>query len=220
MALDALAGRVFAAVLLDLDGTLIDSTAAVQRSWKRWAAEFGIRLPGSGEWVWHGIPAAQVVPLLLPPDQVARGVDRIAEIEIADTEGIVVLPGAEAALVALSPGRAAIVTSCIRPLADARIAASAITAPGAVVTADEVSKGKPDPEPYRLGARLLGVDPAGCLVVEDASAGLAAATAAGCATLALTTTTSAEELVADAVVPDLSAVRFVTDGRGVRVVPA
>lgn len=219
MDLSALTGRVFAAVLFDMDGTLIDSTPAVRRAWERWAAEFGITLPGSGEWQWHGIPAGQIVPLLLPPERVAEGARRIEQIETADTDGVVVLPGTLDALKAVGD-RAAIATSCTRPLALARIAAAGFPPPAVVVTADQTERGKPDPAPYLLAAREMGVDPADCLVVEDAPAGLVAGAAAGAATLALTTTTPPQELAADAVVGTLADVRFVTDGRGVRVVRA
>lgn len=87
-----------------------------------------------------------------------------------------------------------------------------------MVTADDVTTGKPDPAPYLLGARLLGVDPARCLVVEDAPSGLLAGSLAGAATLAVTTTTPADQLRADAVVTDLSDVRFTASADGVRVV--
>jgi mannitol-1-/sugar-/sorbitol-6-phosphatase len=218
MDLSALTGRVFAAVLFDLDGTLIDSTPAVRRSWERWAAEFGVTLPSTGQWRWHGVPAAQIVPLLLPPEQVTEGVRRIEEIETADTDGVIVLPGTLDALKSIGE-RAAIATSCTRLLAEARIAAAGFPVPAVVVTADRTERGKPDPAPYLLAARELGVDPADSLVVEDAAAGLVAGRAAGAATLALTTTTPPEELAADAVVGTLADVRFVVDDNGIRVVP-
>ena len=215
--LGPLTGRVFDAVLFDLDGTLIDSTAVVRRSWLAWAQELGVdpeRLLG-----WHGVPAAQIVAALLPLDRVAAAVARINAIELADVEGIEVLPGAANALAALPAGRCAIVTSCTRDLALARIAATALPAVP-VVTADDVRTGKPDPAPYLLGASRLGVDPQRCLVVEDAPSGLVSARAAGAASLAVTTTTPVGELVADAVVGTLADVRFAADDDGVRVLPA
>ena len=211
-----LAGRAFAAVLFDLDGTLIDSTPVVERSWLRWAEEFGIELSGFGSW--HGIPAAQIVTTMLPEDQWPDGVRRIEQIEIADVEGILVLPGAVAALAALPSGRAAIVTSCVWPLAMARIAATGLSAPDVIVTADQVRVGKPDPAPYLLAAQRLGVDPADCLVVEDAPAGLTSALAAGAARLAVVTTHAADQLEADAVIADLDSVCFTVAEDGVRVI--
>ncbi len=213
--LGLLADRAFAAVLFDLDGTLIDSTPAVERSWYRWAEEYDVRELGFGSW--HGIPAAQIVTHFLPEPQWAEAARRIQELEIADVDGIRVLPGTREALAAL-PGRwAAIVTSCVRPLAEARIGATGLSAPDVVVTADQVAVGKPDPAPFLLAAELLGVDPADCLVVEDAPAGLTSAKAAGSFRLALSTTHTADQLEADAVVADLAAVRFTIEPDGVRV---
>lgn len=210
-----LAGRRFAAVLLDMDGTLVDSTAAVVRSWVTWALERGIdphRLQG-----YHGVPAAAIVRELVDGADAEAATARIDELERLDVDGITVLPGAAQALAALPPGRAAIVTSCVRPLAEARIAAAGLDRPAVVVTADEVEHGKPHPEPFLLGAARLGVDPADCLVVEDAPSGLAAARAAGMATLAVTTTTPAEQLDADVVVTTLADVRLVAHEDGVEV---
>jgi sugar-phosphatase len=213
--LAGLAGRRFAAVLFDMDGTLIDSTPVVVRSWVTWALERGIdpeRLEGH-----HGVPAAQIVRGLVPEHDVEAAIARINALEIADVDGITVLPGAAEAVGALPEDRRAIVTSCTSMLAAARIRAAGLLAPSVVVTADDVPRGKPDPAPYLLGARRLGVDPASCLVVEDAPSGLAAARAAGAATLAVTTTTPVGDLVADAVVGTLADVRFAVDGDGVRV---
>jgi mannitol-1-/sugar-/sorbitol-6-phosphatase len=213
--LGVLSDRVFAAVLFDLDGTLVDSTAVVERSWRRWTAEFGIELRGFGSW--HGIPAAQMVQSMLPEAQWADGARRIIELELSDVEGLVVLPGAKAALAAVAGARAAIVTSCVQQLAAVRLAAAGLRAPDVVVTADQVPIGKPDPAPFLLAARLLGVDPADCLVVEDAPAGLTAAKAAGAARLAVATTSTPDQLDAEAIVPDLSAVRFTVVADGIRL---
>ena len=106
------------------------------------------------------------------------------------------------------------------PLARARMAGAGLTAPEVLVTADQVRRGKPAPDPYLLAADRLGVDPARCLVVEDAPLGLEAARAAGCATLAVVTTTPRGLLVADAVVDDLSEVTFEVGPEGVRVAPS
>lgn len=216
--LSALAGKVFTAVLFDMDGTLIDSTAAVARAWLAWAIERGIdpvRLQG-----YHGVPALSIVRDLVGADDVELANARINELELLDVRGINVLPGAAEALAALPAGRAAIVTSCTTPLAAARIGASALAAPAALVTADDVSAGKPDPEPYLRGAQQLGVEPAECLVVEDAPSGLAAARAAGMATLAVTTTTPADQLDADVVVRNLADVVLRCEPAGIHVLPA
>jgi sugar-phosphatase len=215
--LGPLDGRPFAAVVFDMDGTLIDSTTVVVRSWLRWAQEHGVdprRLEG-----FHGVPAAAIVAELLPRHRHDDAVARITEIELADTDGIDVLPGAAEALAALAPDHSAIATSCTAPLAAARIAASGLVAPRVLVTADDVERGKPHPDPFLLAAQRLGVDPADCLVVEDAPGGLQAARAAGCATLAVTTTTEREALVADAVVTDLSQVVFTRTASQVSLSP-
>lgn len=205
---------VFAAVVFDLDGTLVDSTAAVERCWRRWAAEFGVRLPAVLE---HGLPARTGVSRYLPADLVEAGVTRMEQLEVSDTEGIIALPGADDALATVGPDRAAVVTSCTAELADARISAARIAAPKVVVTVDQVAYGKPDPEGFLLAAHRLGVEPGLCLVVEDAPSGLVAARAAGCATIALATTTPRTALVADAIVDSLADVRFETVRDGIRV---
>ena len=218
--LGSLDSRTFAAVLFDMDGTLIDSIPVVIRSWLRWAQEEGVdprRLAG-----FHGVPARGVIAALLPAERVDSALARIEGIEIADTEAITVLPGALDALTALSGttddvDRCAIATSCTRPLADARLLATRLPAPTVVVTSSDVPRGKPHPDPFLLAAARLRVDPTDCLVVEDAPAGLEAGRAAGCATLAVSTTTAAADLVADAVVGTLADVRFSVVGGRVHV---
>lgn len=213
----------FAGVLLDLDGTLIDSIAAVERSWVRWCGEFGVdpvRLLG-----FHGIPAAGVIADLLPVERRPEAFDRIREIEVADVDGIVVLPGAAALLAALADGGVptAIVTSGTSDLAEARLAATGLRHPAVVVTASDVDRGKPWPDPFMTAATRLGVDPAQCLVVEDAVAGLRAGHAAGCRALVAvlgTTPRDELELLADLVVPDLAHLSTSVEGGRVRVVGA
>ena len=213
--------RRFAAVLFELDGTLIDSTPAVVRSWDLWARERGLAsLPIE---IPHGVPARQVLVDLVPADEVEAAFARIEAIETGQLEGITVLPGAFEALAALPADRAAIVTSGTPPLVRARLAITALPAPPLVITPDDVPRGKPDPAPYRLAAERLGLDPRECLVVEDAPAGLTSGRLAGCTTLALTTTHSAAELAAcvpDAVIGSLAEVRFELLDGTVRVVRA
>jgi sugar-phosphatase len=201
-------------VLFDMDGTLIDSTPAVQRSWQRWGEHWGLSdVFGAHQ---HGVPARDIVAGHLPPERVDEGFSMIETMEVQDTEGIVVLPGTEALLAALPPDRWAIVTSCTAPLAAARVRATGLRPP-VLVTASDTDRGKPDPAPYLAAAARLGIDPKDCLVVEDAPAGIAAGRAAGCVTLAVATTMPLEELDADLVARSLEDVRVEPTPEGLRI---
>lgn len=209
--------RAYAAVVFDMDGTLIISEPAIIRAWTTWAIEYGVtaeQLRG-----FHGTPTADVVRIVLGDDRAADAIERINALELAEVEGIVPVPGSIEALGTLAD-RAAIATSCTRSLADARLAASGLPRPAHIVTVDDVHRGKPAPDIFLAAAARLGVPAGDCLVVEDAVTGLAAADAAGMDTLAVTTTTPAEQLWAGAVVADLAAVRFEVGPEGVRVRPA
>jgi sugar-phosphatase len=195
------------ALLVDMDGTLIDSTASVLRGWKVLAEEFAIPADRFAAVPRHGRPAVEILRELVDPERVDRAAARLDELEISDVDGIVPLPGAVALLSAAPAGTLAVVTSAGRGLATARSRAAGLTAP-VLVTADDVARGKPDPEPFLLGAELLGAKPARCLVLEDAPAGLAAGRAAGAACIAVAATHHAGDLDADVVVPDLSALRI------------
>ncbi|GAB3622797.1 sugar phosphatase [Mariniluteicoccus endophyticus] len=216
--LGSLADRTFDAVIFDMDGTLLDSTPAVVRSWTTWAQEHGITAEQMAGY--HGVPAASIVADLIPEEGRAASLARVNELELADTDGVVPLPGAAQAVSGPPGDRVAIATSCTRPLAYARLEASGFAHPEVVVTVDDVERGKPAPDPFLLAAERLGFDPTRCLVVEDAPAGLAGARAAGCATLAVTTTNPRDRLEADAVIGTLADVRLVGDEDGVRVLPA
>lgn len=209
-------GELFEAVLFDNDGTLIDSSGAVERSWRAWAEHH--RIPAAAFGNVHGMPSRRIVARVAPHLDVAEATADIDRRELLDLEGVVALPGAADALAAVGD-RAAIVTSAGRKLAGLRLEAAGITPPAALVTADDIIRGKPDPEPYFVGAEKLGVDPARCLVVEDAPAGLEAGRAAGAATLAVVTTNTRDDLegLADLVVDDLAWVQFAVVAGGVRV---
>jgi mannitol-1-/sugar-/sorbitol-6-phosphatase len=186
------------AVLLDLDGTLVDSTEAVVRCWLRWAEEFGVdpmRLNGS-----HGRPTAEIVASVLPALRVPEALARIDHLELTDVAGVRALPGAVELITALPAGSWAIVTSCGHDLAMARMGAAGLPPVPVLVTADDVTNGKPAPEPYLTGAARLGADPARGLVVEDAPSGVAAARAAGMRVVGVATTHRPEALAADIVV--------------------
>ena len=176
------------AVLLDMDGTLVDSDAAVERSWRTWAAEYPVD-PGRGPLVAHGLPAVSNVRRLRPDlseDEAAAAARRQLELEYADVGDVAATPGAHQLLAELDrlglPW--AVVTSADVPLARVRLAAARIS-PALLVTVEDVQAGKPDPEGYLLAARKLGADPRRCLVVEDAEAGVRAGRAAGAMVAAL-----------------------------------
>ncbi|MGW2632364.1 HAD-IA family hydrolase [Streptomyces chattanoogensis] len=194
------------ALLFDNDGTLVSSIESVRRCWTRWAQEYGVTEDDFARVGLHGRTAAEIVADLVPADRVPEALARIERLEVEDVPGgVVALPGTLALLESLPAEKWAVVTSATRELAEARLAEAGIR-PKNLIAADDVSRGKPDPEPFLLAAERLGVDPARCVVFEDAPVGLAAGRAAGMTTVALTTTHTAQELSADAVVADLSAV--------------
>ncbi|MDJ0463240.1 HAD family hydrolase [Streptomyces sp. H27-C3] len=210
------------ALLFDNDGTLLSSMESVIRCWTRWAQEYGITAEEFARVELHGRPAAEIAADLLPADVVPGAVARIEQLEVEDVSGpggVVPLPGTAQLLASLPADRWAVVTSATRRLAEARLERVGIT-PKTLIAADDVTRGKPDPEPFLLAARRLGVDPARCVVFEDAPAGLQAGRAAGMTTVALATTHIRSELTADVVVTDLSAVSAQATEYGVEIVTA
>ncbi|MER6258992.1 HAD family hydrolase [Streptomyces sp900105245] len=206
------------ALLFDNDGTLVSSLDSVERCWTRWAGEYGITAEQFGRVELHGRTAAEIVGDLLPAHLVPEAVARVERLEAEDVPngGVRLLPGTRDFLDSLPADRWAVVTSATGRLAEARLDAVGIR-PKLLVSADDVTRGKPDPEPYLLAARRLGVDPARCVVFEDAPAGLRAGRAAGMTTVALATTHRAQELDADLVVRDLSALSALVTPAGVEV---
>ncbi|MFF7451415.1 MULTISPECIES: HAD-IA family hydrolase [unclassified Streptomyces] len=206
------------ALLFDNDGTLVSSLASVDRCWRQWAGEYGITAEEFGRVELHGRTAAEIAADLLPAEVVPEAVARIETLEVEDVPngGVQLLPGTTDFLGSLPADRWAVVTSATRRLAEARLDAVGIL-PKTLVAAEDVRRGKPDPEPYLLAARALGVDPARCVVFEDAPAGLRAGRAAGMTTVALTTTHRAHELDADLVVENLSALSALVTDAGVEI---
>jgi sugar-phosphatase len=206
-----------AAVLFDLDGTLVDSSASVLRAWHATAAKLELPFAAFEPYL-HGIPGETVLATVapdLPPAQVRELSEWMLVSEAADTDGVTAQPGALAALAGLPMNRWAIVTSGDHRLATARIAAARLPTPTLLVTSDDVRAGKPDPEPYLLAAARLGFAPGRCLVVEDAPAGVSSGQAAGMPVLGVLTTYP--HLDATATVPDLSTVDIHADADGLRV---
>ena len=213
----AIFDAVFDAVLFDLDGTLIDSTASVVRSWRRFAEHYDVSATALHEN--HGQPARTLISRLLPEDLRVEGLAHVTRLEVSDAVGLEPVRGARAFFDSVPADRRAIVTSGSVPIATARLDAAGFPHPDVFVTIDDVARGKPDPEPFLTAAARLGVDPTRCLVVEDAAAGIAAARAAGCAVIAIAGTVHVDELHADLVVDGLDRIELHGDGTGLRLRP-
>jgi sugar-phosphatase len=180
-------------LLFDLDGVLVDSTPAVARVWTKWALAHGFD-PEETVRLAHGRPSLATIRDLLPNADFVAENEVVLRGEIEDTDGVVPLPGARELLDSLPPDRWAIVTSCSRPLAEVRLNAAGLPVPRHLLTSDDVTNGKPAPEPYLKGAALLGFPASKCLVFEDAPAGVLAGKAAGAMVVAFRTTAADEEL--------------------------
>ncbi|WP_407839349.1 HAD-IA family hydrolase [Streptomyces sp. DSM 116496] len=169
------------ALLLDMDGTIVNSDAVVERCWHDWAVAHGLD-PEEALKVVHGRQGYATMAILLPDrpmeENLAENAVMLAR-ETADTEGVVPIGGAPAFMAALSTLPHALVTSADAALATARMTAAALPMPEVRVTAESVQASKPDPEGFLMGAAALGVDPADCIVFEDSAAGIAAGQAAG-----------------------------------------
>jgi sugar-phosphatase len=172
---DTLIERSYDAFLFDMDGTLLNSIAVVERVWREWAVEHGIDVEAFMRNL-HGVRAIEVIRReAIPGMDAEEQAEIVLQKELDDVEGIVEIPGAGAFLGALPPQRWAIVTSAVRSLALKRLAATGLPVPKVLICSDDVVNGKPDPEGYRKAARLLGFDPKDCVVFEDAHAGIEAA---------------------------------------------
>ena len=194
------------AILFDLDGVLIDSTACVERHWGAWARRHGLETERVISMA-HGVRNIETMRRLAPDSDVEQEAADFAALEVEDTSGIVAVQGAAAIMRTLEKGRWAVVTSCGRPLAHARLRAAELPEPPLLITGDDVSQGKPEPASYLLAAARLGFPPEQCLVVEDATSGVQAGKRAGMRVLAIATTYAAEDLIgvgADVVLQSLT----------------
>jgi mannitol-1-/sugar-/sorbitol-6-phosphatase len=180
-------------ILFDMDGVLINSIGSVVRCWQRWAAMYDV--PDAAHYeVPHGTRAIDIVKLLRPDIDPQEGLRVIEDLEMEDMADLTVLPGVKTLLESLPPERWAIVTSATRRLLLGRLAQAGLPVPERIISGDMVERGKPDPEPYRRGAELLGFRPEECVVVEDAPSGVGAGIAAGCRVLGVLGTHSLDEL--------------------------
>jgi len=195
------------AILFDLDGVLVDSTRSVARQWRQWAAQNNID-PEKVVEIAHGRRTIEVVRILAPHLDAKAEETKLEKREADDIEGVAVMPGAAELLKSIPEGQWCVVTSGTRYLATSRLRLAQLPIPRVLVSADEVQKGKPDPEPYLKGAELLKVKPAECLVIEDAPAGIRSAHAGGMKAIALTSTYSVSELQeADGVLQNLGQIQ-------------
>jgi mannitol-1-/sugar-/sorbitol-6-phosphatase len=194
-------------ILFDMDGILISSLEAVERSWTKWAELRGFD-PAMARHIAHGRRAVDTLATMCPECDCEVELKLIEDIEVADNEGLTVLPGVCELLAMLPAKRWTVVTSATERLARVRLAAGKIPAPEHLVTADRVTRGKPHPEPFLAGAALLGIAPKDCVVFEDSAAGAIAGRSAGCTVIATTFSHSAGALeAAHYLVEDLAGVR-------------
>ena len=175
------------AIIFDLDGVLVDSTACIERHWRRWAIKRGIDVDEILR-VSHGMRTVDTVRLFAPDIDFVSEAAALEEQESLDTQGVEAIEGAVAMTEALPEGAWAVATSGTRSMAAGRIAHTGLAQPSVLVMADDVSQGKPDPEVFLLAGRRLGVEPQRCIVIEDAPAGVAGAHAAGMRVIAIAST--------------------------------
>jgi mannitol-1-/sugar-/sorbitol-6-phosphatase len=202
------------AILFDLDGVLADSTRAVDREWREWAARKGV----DGDAIMaiaHGVRTVEVIRRVAPYLDAEAEAIEIENHEAHDQQGVFVMPGAVELVRSIPEGRWGVVTSGSRLLATNRLRHCGLPVPEVLVTSDDVTHGKPHSEPYLKGAERLGFDPAECLVIEDAPAGIHSARAGGMKVVGITSTYAAGALEpADAVIGKLGQIQVTSNRAG------
>jgi sugar-phosphatase len=200
------------AILFDLDGVLVDSTRAVDREWREWAARKGV----DGDAIMaiaHGVRTIEVIRRVAPHLDADAEAAAIENHEAHDQRGVTVMSGAADLLKSIPDGRWGVVTSGSRLLAQNRLRYCGLPVPEVLVTSDDVTNGKPHPEPYLKGAQGLGFRPEDCLVIEDAPAGIEAGRAAGMKVIGMASTYQASRLAeANAVVQVLARIQISANG--------
>ena len=207
------------AILFDLDGVLVDSAECVERTWRAWAIRNHLD-PETVIEAAHGRRTLETVRMVAPHLSAEAELDTLAASESTTCEGIYEIEGAREMLEMLAADRWAVVTSGIRAVAEFRLRHTRLPSPRVMICADEIERGKPDPEGYLTAAFRLGYSAADCLVIEDAPAGIESARAAGMRVIAIATTYPAERLdTADEVVARLTDLRVRRDGGDIRIEP-
>ena len=173
------------AFLIDLDGTLVDSSGPVERAWTAWCTRHNVALLDVLA-ISEGKQANTVIAALRPDLDAAAENQWMLELQIVDVEGVAAVRGAAEFLARLDPQRWAVVTSGTHALATARLRAADLPIPDVLVTADEVTNSKPAPDGFLLAAHRLGIAPTRCVVFEDSASGLEAGRRAGMTTIAIT----------------------------------
>ena len=168
------------AVIFDMDGTLVDSTGVVEQVWAEFAADYDLDIAGILA-VSHGVQGIDTIRRFAPADadHAAIAADLMAR-ELVRTDGVIGIPGAREFVASLPADAVALATSATVELAELRMGVAQIAMPAVSITAESVTRGKPDPEVFAVAAHRLGVDPRDTVVFEDAVAGIRGALAAGC----------------------------------------
>ena len=198
---------ICAALLFDMDGTLVDSTAVVERVWGWWAERHHLPLLDVLAFS-HGRPTRDTMEYFLPATDVGAEAQEMQRYEENQTDGILPVAGAKEAVLAARKGTWGVVTSAPRLLAERRLVAAGLQVPDVLVPVDEIERGKPDPEGYLKAAKLLRVAPDRCVVFEDTRPGIEAAEAAGMRAIGLLTTFPAEILGCEWVIRDFRDIRL------------
>jgi sugar-phosphatase len=195
------------AILFDLDGVLVDSTAYIEEQWRRWATAKGLA-PEPFLRFCHGRRALETIRLAAPHLDAEAEVAAFVPDDAGNGNALKPVEGATRLLQTLPVGSWAVATSGTRTAATERLTDAGLPIPGVLVCAEDVVHGKPSPDVYLLAAAGLGVSPADCIVVEDAPAGIQAALSAGMSVVALTTTHRPEDLAADAYASSLAGIHL------------
>jgi mannitol-1-/sugar-/sorbitol-6-phosphatase len=204
------------AILFDMDGTLVDSTAIVEGAWGWWAERHGIPLSDVLQFS-HGRPTLATMEQFLPGRDHTAELLEMSIFEEAQLQGLVPVPGAIRTVQSVQGGAWAVVTSAPRRLAEVRLEATGFPLPKVLVPADEIERGKPDPQGFLLASRHLGIAAEDCLVFEDTQPGLDAGVRAGMQSVALLTTFTRDQLSTEWAVRDFNDVRVTREGDGLLV---